>query len=301
MRRNDHDVSGRIRTTEPAAVGAEVARLFQDLYPQASPRPIERAFADTVRLYRGAHPRFHACDTPYHDLQHVLDVTLAQARLMDGYERSRSGPPPLPAPLFTVGVICALLHDVGYLRRRADRRHGNGAEYTLRRASRGAGFVAGYLRGAGLARYAASAAPLLHYTGYERSAESIRVDHPVLRRIGQMLGSADILAQMSDRCYLEKCRDRLYPEFVAGGVARALYRSALELVRRTPAFFHNAAQRLDLQLARAHEYAARHFGGQNLYLEEIHKNVRHARLVADSGRDELLRRAPPAAPALAAQ
>lgn len=293
MRRNDQDVSGTIRTTDPAAVCAAVARLFGQLYPQSSPRPIERAFADTVRLYRGAHPRFHACDTPYHDLQHVLDVTLAQARLMDGYERSRCGPPPLPAPLFTVGVICALLHDAGYLRRRADRRHGNGAEYTLTRASRGAGVVAAYLRGAGLGRYAHSAAALLHYTGYERSVESIRVDHPVLRRIGQMLGSADILAQMADRCYLEKCRDRLYPEFVAGGVARALFRSAGELVRRTPAFFHSAAQRLDLQLARAHEYAARHFGGQNLYLEEIHKNVRHARLVADSGRDGLLRRAPP--------
>jgi hypothetical protein len=301
MRRNDHDVSGRIRTTDPAAVGAEVARLFGELYPQASRRPLERAFADAVRLYRGAHPRFHRCDTPYHDLQHVLDVTLAQARLMDGYERSRSGPPPLPAPLFTVGVICALLHDVGYVRRRADRRHRNGAEYTLTRASRGAGFVAAYLREAGLARYAHSAAALLHYTGYERSAESIRVDHQVLRRIGQMLGSADILAQMSDRCYLEKCRDRLYPEFVAGGVARTLFRSAQELVRRTPAFFHSAAQRLDLQLARAHEYAGRHFGGQNLYLEEIHKNVRHARLVADAGRDELLRRSPPAALAGAAQ
>ena len=149
------------------------------------------------------------------------------------------------------------------------------------------------LRDAGLARYARSAPSLLHYTGYERSAESIRVDHQMLRRIGQMLGSADILAQMSDRCYLEKCRDRLYPEFVAGGVARALFRSAHDLVRRTPAFFHSAAQRLDLQLARAHEYAGRHFGGQNLYLEEIHKNVRHARLVADSGRDELLRRALP--------
>lgn len=301
MRRNDEDVSGTIRITDPAAVGAEVARLFQELYPQASPRTIERAFADIVRLYRGAHPRFHRCDTPYHDLQHILDVTLAQARLMDGYERSRSGPPPLPAPLFRVGVICALLHDVGYVRRRADRRHRNGAEYTRTRASRGAVFVAEYLREAGLARYAHSAAALLHYTGYERSAESIRVDHQVLRRIGQMLGSADILAQMSDRCYLEKCRDRLYPEFVAGGVARTLFRSAQELVRRTPAFFHSAAQRLDLQLARAHEYAGRHFGGQNLYLEEIHKNVRHARLVADAGRDELLRRSPPAAPAGAAQ
>lgn len=299
MRRNDFDVSNRIRTTDPEAVRAEVARLYRELYPRASAAPLERAFGDAVRLYRGLHPRFHRCDTGFHDLQHVLDVALAQARLMDGYERSRRGPPPLTAPLYTLGVICALFHDAGYVRHRADRHHANGAEYTVRRASRGAGFLAAYLRRHGFARHARSAAALVHYTGYERAAESIHVEHLVLRRIGQMLGTADILAQMSDRCYLEKCRDRLYPEFVAGGVGRGVFRSAGELVRRTPAFFLSAAQRLDLQLARAYDYAGRHFGGQNLYLEEIHKNVRHARLVADAGRDELLRRTPPAALATA--
>jgi hypothetical protein len=293
MRRNDHDVSDSIRTTDPAAVRAAVVRMFQRLYPQAASRPIERAFADAARLYRGQYPRFHHCDTDYHDLQHVLDVTLAQARLMDGYERTRNGTGALPAALYTVGVICALFHDMGYIRRRGDRRHRNGAEYMLTRVSRGAPFLLAYLRGAGLGRYARAAEALVHYTGYERPAESIRVDNPLLRRIGQMLGTADIIAQMSDRCYLEKCRDRLYPEFVAGGVARTLFRSGAELVRNTPGFFLTATKRLDLQLARAYEYAERHFGGQNLYLEEIHKNVRHARLVADAGRDELLRRTPP--------
>lgn len=295
MRRNDHDVSDSIRTTDPAAVAAEVTRLFRGLYPQASSGAIGRAFADAVRLYHGRHPRFHHCDTGYHDLQHVLDVTLAQARLMDGYARMRNGTEPLPAVLFTVGVICALFHDMGYVRRRGDRRHRNGAEYMLTHVSRGAAFLLEYLRGAGLGRYAHAAAALVHYTGYERSVEAIRVDNLLLRRVGQMLGTADILAQMSDRCYLEKCRDRLYPEFVAGGVARTLFRSGAELVRKTPGFFLNATRRLDLQLARAYEYADRHFGGQNPYLEEIHKNVRHARLVADAGRDELLRRMPPPA------
>jgi hypothetical protein len=294
MRRNDHDVSDSIRTTDPAAVGAEVTRMFHSLYPQASSAAIEHAFADAANLYSGRHPRFHPCDTGYHDLQHVLDVTLAQARLMDGYERTRNGSPPLPPVLYTVGVICALFHDVGYVRRRGDRRHRNGAEYMPTHVSRGATFLLEYLRHAGLGRYARAAAALVHYTGYERAAEAIHVDNLLLRRIGQMLGTADILAQMSDRCYLEKCRDRLYPEFVLGGVARGHFRSASELIGKTPGFYLNATKRLDLQLARAYEYAERHFSGQNLYLEEIHKNVRHARLVADAGREELLRRTLPA-------
>jgi hypothetical protein len=296
MRHNDHDVSGSIRTTDPAAVCAEVSRLFLGLYPQASGRPIERAFADATRIYNGRHPRFQRCDTGYHDLQHALDVTLAQARLMDGYERTRRGAEPLPAALYTIGVICALFHDVGYVRRRGDRRHRNGAEYMLTHVSRGSAFLLEYLRDAGLARYANAAAALVHFTGHERPTEAIRLDHALLRRIGQMLGSADILAQMSDRCYLEKCRDRLFAEFVSGGVARGRYRSGEDLVRATPGFFITATKRLDLQLARAYEYAERHFGGQNLYLEEIHKNVRHARVVADAGLSELLRRTLPETP-----
>ena len=72
-----------------------------------------------------------------------------------------------------------------------------------------------------------------------------------------MLGTADIIAQMSDRCYLEKCRDRLYPEFVAGGLAHsgsgevpstAKFLSAEDLLRKTPDFYRIAQQRLTGQL-----------------------------------------------------
>jgi len=300
MRRNDHDVTGSIRTTDPAAVCGEVTRLFDDLHAPASCLILERAFDDAARAYRGEHPGLEACDTGFHDLQHVLDVTLAMARLMHGYERTRNGGEPLTPALFCLGAICALFHDVGYVRRRGDRRHRNGAEYLRTHVSRGAAFLHGYLRAMGLARYANAAAALVHFTGRERPPEAIRLDHALLRRLGQMLGSADILAQMSDRCYLEKCRDRLFPELVSGGVARGRFRSGEDLVRATPTLYLGAAKRLDLHLARAHDYAARHFGGQNLYLEEIHKNVRHARVVADAALSGLLRRRPPATLAAAA-
>ena len=72
----------------------------------------------------------------------------------------------------------------------------------------------------------------MHYTGYERPAETIRIDDTLLRRVGQMLGTADILAQMSDRCYLEKCRDRLYPEFVLAA-GRKSARTPVPLRRRS--------------------------------------------------------------------
>jgi len=304
MRRNDHDVTNSIRTTDPAHVGREVVRLYCELYRKGKAPQLERAFRDVAGLYRGDDPAYLPCDTEYHDIQHILDVTLAMARLMDGYERGRrDSEPRLEADVFLIGVLAALFHDFGYLRKRQDYRHRYGAEYTITHVSRGAAFLRRYLHELGLGRLAGVASTLVHYTGYERPAETIRISDTLMRRVGHMLGTADIIAQMSDRCYLEKCRDRLFPEFVLGALAgRKLVRrrqlpvfaSGDELVQKTPGFYMNASKRLDFQLARAYDYAARHFGGPNLYVEAMQKNVRHAELVAQAGATrEHLRRQPP--------
>jgi hypothetical protein len=311
MRRNEYDVTDKIRTTDLKQVTGEVLRLYHGLYGGngKTADAIERAFGDIGRLYLGKHPDYQSCDTEYHDIQHVLDVTLAMARLMDGYERSRKvtrsrvgDSPALPPACFALGVITALFHDFGYLRKRGDRRHRYGAEYTMTHVSRGSKYLHSYLPQIGLKRYAGLGATLVHYTGYERPAETIPLNDMLMRRIGHMLGTADIIAQMADRCYLEKCRDRLYPEFVLGGLAhrklpgartQVLFSSGEDLVRKTPAFYLNAAKRLDVQLARAYEYAERHFKGQNLYLEEMQKNVRYAQAVADAPTGQTLRRTPP--------
>lgn len=304
MRRNDHDVTDSVRTTDPAAVATEVLRIHRGLFHPASSGLLARVFRDATALYQGRHPDYFACDTGYHDLQHVLDVTLAMARLLDGYQRGRpAGEAPLDPQTFLVGVLAALFHDFGYLRRRNDRKHRYGAEYTLTHVSRGAAYLRCYARALGMEeKYARAVATLVHYTGYERPAETIRIDDTLMRRVGQILGTADLIAQMSDRCYLEKCRDRLYPEFVLGGLTgrrRAgilklpVFTSGEDLVHKTPAFYESAVKRLDLQLARCYEFARSHFGGDNPYLDEIGKNVRYAEIVAAAPDAELLRRQPP--------
>jgi hypothetical protein len=297
MRRNDYDVTDSVRTTDPAAVSAEVIRIYHGLYDRAAASELERAFSATAALYRGKHPDYCPCDTEYHDIQHVLDVTLAMSRLLDGYQRTRqANEAPLSRELFVVGILCALFHDFGYLRRRNDRKHRYGAEYTLTHVSRGSAFVRGYVRSLGMEeKYSRVAATLVHYTGYERPAETIRIHDILMRRIGQMLGTADIIAQMSDRCYLEKCRDRLYPEFVLGrlgaprGRTLPVFASSAELVAKTPGFYEGATRRLEGQLGRTYEYAARYFGGPNLYLDGMRRNVSY---VAGSPAPALRRRPP---------
>ncbi|HVY06173.1 MAG TPA: HD domain-containing protein [Burkholderiales bacterium] len=301
-RRNDYDVTDRVNTTDPASVNGEVNRIFLELYPNASTHVLNRCFRDLTRLQSGEYPGYHACDTSYHNLQHSLDVTLAMARLMDGYERTRDRSGEIGARLFRFGIVTALFHDIGYLRKVNDTRHKNGAEYTLKHVTRGARFLEEYMNRIGMAELAPIASHIIHFTGYEKPIDKIDVPNLSFRLIGNMLGTADIIAQMADRCYLEKCRDRLYPEFVEGGLAArddadrrssVMFRSVEDLMVRTPTFYKTATARLNDQLGKAHGYADKHFGGQNLYFDEIDKNIQYASAIAEQRDLSLLRREPP--------
>ena len=302
MFRNDLDVTDSVKTTDPKDVNREIDRIFLDLYPEATTNALDRAFGDADRIYRGEMPGFHACDTAYHDIQHVLDVTLAMARLIDGYERSRVGTDPLGKNLFQLGIITALFHDVGYIRRESEKQAQNGAEFTLVHVSRGAQFLKEYLPMVGMPEMADIAADLVHFTGYERQVKSIQVPGLTYRLLGNLLGSADIIAQMADRCYLEKCRDRLYPEFVTGGIAskknadgkiEVIFSSAEDLLLKTPGFYAGAERRLKEDLGNGMIYAENHFGGQNLYVEGAEKNMRFATIVRDEKDFSMLKRTPP--------
>jgi hypothetical protein len=300
FRRSEFDVTNRINTTDPVCVKLEVVRIFRGLYSRQPPA-LEAAFGDVTRIYRGDFPGFAKCDTQYHDLQHILEVTLAMARLLDGYERSRADARAIGEQLFQLGVVCALYHDVGYIRRVNDKKHNNGAEYTTIHVTRGGRFLKEYLPTIGMEEYAEVAGSILHFTGYERPVKAIRVPDPIYRLVGSLLGSADIIAQMSDRCYLEKCRDRLFPEFVAGGITKkvtdngeiVVFSSAEDLLRKTPGFYRNASKRLDDDLGGAYSFAQKHFGGgTNLYMDALRQNIRFIENIQPDAQISL-RRMPP--------
>jgi hypothetical protein len=300
-RRNDYDVTNRVHTTDPASVSKEVFRIYQNLYQVEAPRNLGQVFSDLTQLYRGENPAYYECDTDYHDVQHVLDVTLGMARLMDGCVRATSTET-ITERLFRFGIVTALYHDCGYIRHRKDTKHANGAEYTAVHVSRGARFLEEYLPRIGMADLAQAASRTVHFTGYEIPVDKIKVPAPEFRLLGNLLGSADILAQMADRCYLEKCYDRLYPEFVRGGIARKhhkdgreeiIFASAADLIFKTPLFYQGATKRLKQDLGGCYNYVAEHFGGQNLYFDELEKNISHARSIAVDGDISLLRRRPP--------
>lgn len=292
------DVTGTVDVSRMEPVRDVALALYAARFPGSPLEVLDRSFADLKRLYQGDFPGYHACDMAYHDLRHVLDVSLAMVRLVDGYQRCHSGRSQFSYEQALLGMIVALYHDVGYIRRRGDSRRRSGAEYTRIHVSRGAAFLKRYLPTLGLGRHAQLATRLIQFTGYEMDVGSIRFRDPRYRRLGQLLGTADIIAQMADPCYLDKCRDRLFPEFLLGGMTREVdrngrtvvrYRDAVDLLRKTPAFMREALEdRLGALFDGAHRYAAVHFGGRDLYLAAVLRNRARLEAVLDNGKDSRL-------------
>jgi hypothetical protein len=306
FRRNNFDVANAVNVTDPASVGDAVESIFLNLFPSARVSTLRNAMNHITQLYRGEHRGYAACDTGYHDLQHIMDVTLACARLMDGYERSQKSGEGLGEELFIFGILLALFHDSGYLRKRGSEDDRQGAEFTPIHVSRSAELLKKYMQGVGLGNLAETAAQVVHYTGYEVPVDRILVPSPAYRAIGNLVASADILAQMADRCYLEKCYGRLYTEFVLGGIAikrdaqgneQVIFASPQDLVIKTPGFYRIAKKRMDETLHGAYRYVEKHFNGQNLYLEAVEKNILFAEYVIAHNADiGMLQRIPPQTP-----
>ncbi|MCI0749460.1 MAG: hypothetical protein L0Y32_02780 [Nevskiales bacterium] len=285
-RRNHYDVTNTVEISNPAAVCDEVCRILGDLYPKAELLPVRKAFGTFAHLYAGVLPGYRGCDTWYHDAQHSLDCTLALARLLDGHERAVRPSMRLGARRARLGVILALFHDSGYIRRYDESHFRNGAEFTLYHVSRSGDFLAECLPTLGYAREVELARRLVHFTGYEIALSKIAVKNRRDRKIGHLLGTADLIAQMSDRCYPEKCRRYLYHEFTACGLAgparpglrKPLYESPDDLMRKTPGFVRTLfTERLNGHFEGAYRFAAVHFRGTNRYLNAIRQSLSYIR------------------------
>ena len=169
--------------------------------------------------------------------------------------------------------------------------------------SRSADFLRRYLPEIGLSRDVAVSSMIVHFTGYELNLDNIELEDPRDIICGHLMGTADMIAQMADRCYLEKCRDRLYQEFVVGGVAvenakpgeyMVRYKSGLDLLNKTPVFYQQVMRdRLHRKFNRVYRYIEVLYDGQNPYIDAIANNISHLVRIIESGDWTLLRRRPP--------
>ncbi len=255
---------------------------------------LRASFVLVADLFAGDRPGYLACDMPYHDLRHSLDTALVMARLIDGYQRqAKTGTAALSPEYGLLGVLLALLHDSGFIRKTSEQAL-CGPQLMPVHESRGVEFAREYLQTTSL-RDRAELAPLVLATQHSACFDRIFSggDDAVVA-LGRMLGSADLLSQTSDRCYLERCYYHLYAELVlagydrvrtADGGERVVYRDAFDLVSKTPAFYRDIVEkRLDDDFRGIAHHLAAHFAGGDPYAEAIRSNLdRCERIIADGG------------------
>jgi len=290
-----HDPTQTVDLENPHAVLAAVDAIMRRRFGSGYGLPLlEQAVADLARAFRGEYPGLLRCDTYYHDLRHALDSGLAMARLLDG--QAAGSKPEAPAHIDAehalLGVLLALFHDVGLLRR-ADEAHLQGAQLTPVHEARGVAFMRDYLGRTRLAHLAAKAELIMITRLVWHMPPEIS---PRDREISCLLGTADIISQLADRCYLEKCRDFLYIEFSACGLAGSpdlAYPDPETLLRNTPAFYTGLLrQRIHNEYADADRYMQIHFGGECPYQASIKRNFSFLEGLLASAELSRLRRQP---------
>jgi hypothetical protein len=280
---NQSDVTGTINMASPGAVADAICVVLGKRYADFDEVLLRDGFIDLEDIFWGRQPGLLPCDTPYHDLRHSMSTALAMARMVDGYESvhgaNGSG---LGAELASLGVLLALFHDVGFIRRLSEAGI-NGACLIREHEQRSVDFMRVYLAAGPLARFA-GLAELIHTTNFAKCAcEIFEGLTPQLVELGKMLGTSDLISQIAGRYYLERCQHFLFQEFVAAGADRTtspsgetvvLYSAPEDLLRKTPGFYEYLVKpRLEGEFSHAYRYIAAHFGGHDPYAVAMQRNL----------------------------
>jgi hypothetical protein len=230
--------------TDIRAVEEFVAAVYQGLFGDADAGFAAKAFAWMSDAFNGRHPNYSCIDCGYHDIEHTMQVTVCLTQLLAGRTEAEAQPA-LDRRVFELGVLAALFHDSGYLKRRDDT-EGTGAKYTPVHVARSGDFAARLMLRDGYTPEDIEAVRnMIDCTAHGESPDRVPFRNSLERLVGYCVGTADLLAQMAASNYLEKL-PLLYAEFdearrhADGRVPASLaFEGVEDLVRRTPAFWQD--------------------------------------------------------------
>jgi hypothetical protein len=272
MKKNMPNLYELIDMNNPATIMAEVRNIALTINPQVDFKPLDGAYQDVLRLFAGSLPGYQGCNTAYHDIFHTMDVLLASVRLVHGAATTGAA--------FSVDdvnhlILAALMHDTGYIQRQSES-GGTGAQFTAIHVERSIEFVSSYFRNHTQIKVDLEAmAQILHCTGLNTHIEAIAFRSEQTRLLGFILGTGDLLGQMSDRYYVEKL-PILYQEFQEGGIPG--FSSDVDLMRGTPGFYAMSKQRFTNVLGGVNLFMKNHFRARwdinsDLYTLSIERNL----------------------------
>ena len=270
--KQDVQLARLVDTSDPEKVIEEVLRIFYFHYSEDSALRVRLAFSQVRSLFAGEFPGYRECLAEYHDFNHTMSVLLAAARLLDGYNIERAF---LPEEFAVQLLLGALLHDTGYIQEDWDT-EGTGAKYSRQHEQRSIEFLK---RHAGVFEIEEpEIEPLVRLIeSTDLKTDFARIDFPSEEEqdTGAILGSADILGQMSDRAYLEKLLF-LYHEFREAGIPG--YETEFDILEKTRDFYEAVKGRLRDTYLHVFELAHHHFReryevNQNLYIVAVDRQM----------------------------
>jgi len=269
-----------IDMNSPKAVMAEIKKVFCYHYPSKIYTPVKKSMVHIMKLFAGKYPGYRACNTEYHDLSHTLDATLAAVRLMDGYNLQNT---PLAPETAWHLLTASLLHDTGYIQETWDT-DGSGAKYTSNHVERSVDFLKKNHRDFSIPeKEITTISNIIRCTGLSVDLNSITFDSEEDMIAGCILGSADLLGQMSDRAYLEKLIF-LYREFREAGIGG--FDTEFDILKKTISFYEITVKRLTgayRNVSRFGQYHfARRFGYEgDLYGEAITRHIQYLQKILE--------------------
>ncbi|MGD8369742.1 MAG: hypothetical protein PVG78_19040 [Desulfobacterales bacterium] len=284
---DDPKLSDLIDLNYPGAVLEEACQLLADIDLPPPSLPVVQSFNDVVSLYEGRFPGYRACSTEYHDLRHTTDTFLTMVRLLHGASLCGRRFDP---QLTVIALTASLFHDSGYIQKEDDTK-GTGAKHTLDHVERSTALLGAYLEARGFAPEArADGEAMVLCTDLSLKIPPEAFSSTGASFLGRLLMAADLLAQMSDRTYLEKLLF-LYHEFKEAGIGD--FANELDLLKKTAAFYETIRRRMESSASFTDEYLRRHFKvrwglAANLYQQAIDRQHRYLlQILADSDADPL--------------
>ncbi len=270
------------------AVFKEIVHILSLLNADIIRNRFQSVYDDIICLFNGEYPGYRASNTRYHNLEHSMMVTLATARLTHGCVKA--GHQFDPGNIL-LGLLAALYHDSGLIQTKQDRK-GTGAKYTIGHEDRSVKFMRKNLSGKKFSKTQMDdCGHLIRCTNLNIEIKDIPFRSTESEILGKIVGSADLLAQMADRNYLEKLI-LLFKEFEEAGIPG--FDSEGELLEKTEGFYKNvASKRLKKDLGNISLNMKYHFKDRwdidrDLYAESISNNIKYLKSILSDGKKSRL-------------
>ncbi len=250
------------------------------------PAKLKDLFLDVSELYAGEWPAYQNCQVGYHTFGHAMDVSLATARMVAGWNRG-GGDPPITKDIFLLAMAAALFHDAGYIKDTGDT-NGKGGKFTLTHVARSITIAIEYLTAKKWPDPAIeSISTIISITDFLKHTYPDAITNPEpgdhTSVVARMVASSDIVAQMADVDYFRNIH-KLYEEFeelyqttpreLFAAQGSTVFNSAQEMIDGTHGFYdYFVLPRLE-QLGEMGQYLVGFFGnGRNPYFENIAANL----------------------------